>query len=87
MTRRQISISLPAELVDRIEAESKRRTRSRSALVREAVEWYLARGRLIAVVEPTPEERAAIAEAETDLERGDYVTLEEWRRDVGLDPR
>ena len=33
---------------------------------------------------PTPEERAAIAEGRAEYARGDFVTLDQWRHEMGL---
>jgi hypothetical protein len=36
---------------------------------------------------PTPEERAAIAEGRAEYERGEFITHEQWRHDMGLADR
>jgi hypothetical protein len=36
---------------------------------------------------PTPVERAAIAEGRAQYERGEYITHEQWRHEMGLDNR
>ncbi len=36
---------------------------------------------------PTAEERAAIAEGRAEYERGDFVTHDEWRHEMGLGNR
>ncbi len=36
---------------------------------------------------PTPAERAAIAEGRAQYERGEFVTHEQWRHDMGLADR
>jgi len=33
---------------------------------------------------PTPEERAAIAEGRAEYARGEFVTLDQWRHEMGL---
>ena len=34
--------------------------------------------------EPEPEDRAAIAEGQIAYERGEFVSLDQWRHDMGL---
>ncbi len=83
MSSKHLSVTLPAELYAEVEAVSERERRSRADIVRDALALYLARR--IPVAEPTPEEREAIREGQEADERGEYVTLEEWRREMGLD--
>ena len=33
---------------------------------------------------PTPEERAAIAEGRAEYARGEFITQEQWRHEMGL---
>jgi predicted transcriptional regulator len=35
--------------------------------------------------EPEPSDLEAIAAGRRDIDRGDFVTLEQWRHDMGLD--
>ena len=37
--------------------------------------------------EPEPADLAAIAEGRAEIQRGDFVTLEQWRHDMGLSDR
>jgi hypothetical protein len=37
--------------------------------------------------EPEPGDREAIAAGRRDIDRGDFVALEQWRHDMGLDRR
>jgi predicted transcriptional regulator len=66
-----------------IEKEAKRRKRSRSAVVREALQVYF-RLRRVGDEEPSGEERAAIVAGKRAYERGEFVRLDEWRHAVGL---
>jgi hypothetical protein len=34
--------------------------------------------------EPEPDDLAAIEEGRMEMQRGDYVTLDQWRHDMGL---
>jgi hypothetical protein len=36
---------------------------------------------------PTPEERAAIAQGRAEYERGEFITHEQWRHEMGLGDR
>ena len=83
MTSKHLSITLPPELYAEVEAASERERRSRAEIVRDALALYLARS--IPLEEPTPDELEAIKEGREAYERGEYVTLEEWRREMGLD--
>ncbi|MSO77578.1 MAG: ribbon-helix-helix protein, CopG family [Alphaproteobacteria bacterium] len=85
---KQISISLPAEMVAEVERTMKIEQRSRSELMREALRHYFAlrRGRRIPLEQPTAAEEAAIARGEAALAAGEFVTLEDLQHDLGLDP-
>ena len=75
MARRNLSISLPSEMVTLVDRAARVEHRTRSELVREALRAYL--GRKIPVVEASKEERAAIKRGRREIERGQYVTLEQ----------
>lgn len=36
---------------------------------------------------PTPKERASIAEGRSEYERGEFITHEQWRHEMGLGDR
>ena len=36
---------------------------------------------------PTPEERAALAQGRAEFERGEFITHEQWRHEMGLGNR
>ena len=50
-------------------------------------EQDIAAGELLGVLAdfPTPEEHVAIARGRAAYERGDVVTLDKWRHEMGLD--
>jgi len=75
VARRNLSISLPSEMVTLVDRAARVEHRTRSELVREALRAYL--GRKIPVVEASKEERAAINRGRREIERGQYVTLEQ----------
>jgi hypothetical protein len=37
--------------------------------------------------EPEPGDREAIEQGREDFRRGDFITLEQWRHEMGLDDR
>lgn len=86
MPNEGLSVSLPPKIRSLIEKEAKRGKRSRSAVVREALQMYF-RLRRIADEQPSEQERAAIAEGKRAYERGEFVRLDEWRHAVGLGDR
>ena len=75
MSRRNLSISLPAEMVTLVDRAAKLEHRTRSELVREALRAYL--GRKISVVAASPRERARIARGRREIDRGEFVTLDQ----------
>jgi Arc/MetJ-type ribon-helix-helix transcriptional regulator len=83
MPKENLSVSLPPRMRSLVEKEARRGKRSRSAVVRDALRLYF-RLREIGPEQPTPEERAAIAEGRGAYGRGDVVALEDWRHAVGL---
>ena len=83
MPKENLSVSLPTKMRSLIEKEAKRGKRSRSAVVREALAMYF-RLRRIGDEEPSEAERAAIAEGKRAYQRGEFVSLDEWRHEVGL---
>jgi predicted transcriptional regulator len=81
---RRITISLPAETVRAVGEAAARRGCSRSELIRDALEWHL-RLQTLPIEEPTPEERAALAAGRAQHVRGEFVTLDEVRRELAAD--
>ena len=81
---RRITISLPEETVRAAGEAAARRGCSRSELIREALQWHL-RVQDLPCEEPTPQERAALAAGRAQHARGDFVTLDEIRRELAAD--
>ena len=81
--KENLSVSLPPEIRSLIELEAKRGKRSRSAVVRDALQLYF-KLRQIGIEEPTEEDLAVIAEGRGAYERGDFVPLDEWQHAVGI---
>ena len=69
----KVTISLPEELLRRTDAAGAREHRTRSELVREALQWYL-RTSTLPVVEPAPDELSAIQAGRADHARGETLT-------------
>ena len=57
---------------------------TRSALVEDALRWYL-RIRKLPYEQVTPEEIAAIERGRAEIARGEFVTFEEIKRDLAAD--
>ena len=83
MAKENLSVTLPPEIRSLVEQEAKRGKRSRSAIVRDALQLYF-RLRRIGSEEPGEDERAAMIEGRRAYERGEFVPLDEWRHAVGL---
>ena len=77
--RQTITISLPAEMAEQVEKTRREEHWTRSELVLEALRTYISI-RQIAEEIPTPAELRAIGRGRAAYERGDYVTLDELRR-------
>ena len=83
MPKENLSVSLPSKVRSQVDRAAKRSKRSRSEVVRDALQLYF-KLHGIAGEEPTADERKAIAEGERAYERGEFIALEEWRHAVGL---
>jgi metal-responsive CopG/Arc/MetJ family transcriptional regulator len=83
MSKENLSVSLPSRMRSLVEKEARRGKRSRSAIVRDALQLYF-RLREIGYEQPTAEELAAIAQGRGAYRRGDIVALDDWRHAVGL---
>lgn len=83
-TARRITISLPDNIVRAADEMAARHGRSRSELIRDAIEWHL-RVQALPSEEPTPQERAALAAGRAQHARGEFVTLDEIRRELAAD--
>jgi predicted transcriptional regulator len=83
MPKENLSVSLPPKIRVLVDKEAKRGKRSRSAVVNDALHLYF-RLRQIGEEQPTDDERAAINLGKRARERGDVVTLDEWRHAMGL---
>jgi hypothetical protein len=69
-----------------VEKEARRGKRSRSAVVREALQVYF-RLRQIGTEDTNARERGAVAQGRRAYRRGEFVSLEAWQHAVGLGSR
>jgi metal-responsive CopG/Arc/MetJ family transcriptional regulator len=83
MPKENLSVSLPPKIRSLVDREAKRGRRSRSAVVNDALQLYF-RLRRIEEEQPTEDERAAVIEGKRAYERGEVLTLDEWRHAMGL---
>lgn len=81
---KRITISLPEETARKLDEAAEQSGCSRSELIQDALAWHL-RLQSLPVEEPAPGERAALAAGRAQHARGDFVTLEEIRRDLASD--
>ena len=84
--KENFSISLPSKVRSQVDRAAKRGKRSRSEVVRDALQLYFKLNG-IAGEEPTADERKAIAEGERAYARGEFISFEEWQHAVGLGDR
>jgi predicted transcriptional regulator len=83
-TARRITISLPEDVLRAADEVALTQERARSALVEDALRWYL-RVQELPCEEATPEEIAAIERGRAEIARGEFVTFEEIKRDLAAD--
>ena len=84
MAKQENSIKLPAAIVRRVNRAARRQKRSPSDVAAEALQWYF----LVSEIPeetPTPAELRAIRRGRAAFRRGDYITLDELRREVAVD--
>jgi predicted transcriptional regulator len=81
---KRITVSLPENIVRATDEVATRRECSRSALIEDALRWYL-RVQDLPCDEATPDEIEAIQRGRTEIARGEFVTFEEIKRDLAAD--
>lgn len=84
--RRNLSISLPPKMADLVDRAAQVEDRSRSELIREALRHYFAARRL-PLDDISAEEATEIDRGRREIERGEYVTLEQLLHDLESPPR
>jgi predicted transcriptional regulator len=80
----RVTITLPEDVVRAADEVATRRACSRSALVEDALRWYL-RVQDLAWDEATPEEIEAIERGRAEIARGEFVSYEEIKRELEAD--
>ena len=80
-----LTISLPPAMLKELERVRKQEHRNRSELMREALRSYFS-GRIPEAV-PTTAELRAIRRGRAAIARGDFMTLDELRDEMGTAPR
>jgi predicted transcriptional regulator len=83
MSNRKDTIKLPAAVGRRVSRAAKRENRNPSDLAAEALQWYFL-AREIPPETQTPAEVRAIRRGRAAYKRGDYLTLDEFRREKAL---
>ena len=81
---KRITISLPEDVLRAADEVALTQEWSRSALVEDALRWYL-RVQELPCEEATPEEIEAIERGRAEIARGEFVTFEEIKRDLEVD--
>jgi metal-responsive CopG/Arc/MetJ family transcriptional regulator len=76
---RSLSISLPAELVAKIDRAAKRNYQNRSDFIRESIVL-----RVIPPYTATPAEERAIKKGKAAYTRGEFVTLKDIEHEFGM---
>jgi metal-responsive CopG/Arc/MetJ family transcriptional regulator len=87
---KSLTISLPSQLVAKLDRVREREHRSRSEILREALRRYITRaerGRMIPVEDALPEEIEAMRRADEEYARGECMRLEDLQRELGVKPR
>jgi predicted transcriptional regulator len=81
---RRITISLSEDVVRAADEVALAQETTRSALVEDALRWYL-RIQELPCEDATPEEIAAIERGRAEIARGEFVIFEEIKRDLEAD--
>jgi predicted transcriptional regulator len=81
---RRVTVTLPADLVGTADEVAAKRACSRSALVEDALRWYL-RVQELPWDEASPEEIEAIERGRAQHARGEFLSLDEIRRELAAD--
>jgi predicted transcriptional regulator len=83
-TAKRITISLPEDVLRAADEVAHTQESTRSALVEDALRWYL-RVQELPCEEVTAEEVGAIERGRAEIARGEFVTFEEIKRDLEAD--
>ncbi|MBV8358877.1 MAG: ribbon-helix-helix protein, CopG family [Deltaproteobacteria bacterium] len=77
-----VTVSLPREMLKKLEAARQVEHRSRSALVREALQLYFTTSPTAPSYTPTPAELRTIERGRRAIARGEYLTLDELHQSM-----
>jgi len=81
---RRVTITLSEDVMGAADEAALKRDWSRSALVEDALRWYL-RVQDLAWDQASPEEIEAIERGRAEFARGEFATFEEIKRDLEAD--
>lgn len=86
MANRTVSVTIPGDLLPELDETARRQGRSRSSLVREALQVYLCagRGRTIPLDDAQPDEVDAIKRGRKEFARGEFIRLADLQHELGL---
>ena len=79
-TRQTMTISLPPEMIEKVEKVRRAEHRTRSELVREALRRYFTSR--FPIVDASPAELRALRRGRAEHGRGEYVTLDDILHDM-----
>jgi predicted transcriptional regulator len=83
MAKQENSIKIPAAVIRRVNRAARKQNRNPSDLATEALQWYFL-VREIPEETPTPAEVRAIRRGREAFKRGEYITLDQLRREEAL---
>ena len=78
---KRVTVSLPEDILEAADRAGARERRTRSEVMTEALRWYL-RVQELPVVEPTEEEREALAAGRAEHARGETLTHDDILHDL-----
>jgi metal-responsive CopG/Arc/MetJ family transcriptional regulator len=79
---KDVSVTLPEAMIELVDRTAGEEHRTRSELVQEALGWYLLR---LPTEELTPDEIAQIEAGFAEVDRGEYVILDDLAHDLAPD--
>jgi metal-responsive CopG/Arc/MetJ family transcriptional regulator len=83
--KKTITVTLPPEELAELDRTRERQLLSRAQVVREAIRWYLGAMRSLPPAEHLmPDEIEATRHGKEQIERGEYIRLEDLQRELGL---
>jgi metal-responsive CopG/Arc/MetJ family transcriptional regulator len=88
-TNKTVTTSLPPEELVALDRVRKRDNLTRAEALREAIRRYVSQGsdRRIPAEDALPDEIEAIEEGQAQIARGEYVLLDDLKREMGRPPK